>query len=176
MLGLTGELFVLIRHPIMAPEAEDTAAAVVAADLPTEAVAATEEEDSTAEEEAAAEEHPLVTALLPTCISSRLRMAVATHSSSLSMACPRKVFQNQLVVVTIAVLIAEKMLTLLTRLRRPSTIWCLPECSSAATTASPARRRRLLSKSNEAAADSHPESFPHRERFRALPEARVIEK
>lgn len=37
--------------------------------------------------------HPLATAF-PTCIS-KLRMAAVTHSSSLSTACLRKVFQKQ---------------------------------------------------------------------------------
>ncbi|UKZ77650.1 hypothetical protein TrVFT333_005374 [Trichoderma virens FT-333] len=40
-LGLTGELFVLIRHPIMVPEAEE-ASAIATAECPMEAEAATE--------------------------------------------------------------------------------------------------------------------------------------
>lgn len=86
--------------------------AVAVADRPTEVEAATEAKAATEDHrDPTAMHHPLVTALLQTCIS-RLRMAVVTRSSSLSTACPRKVFQNQTVPVATAVTTRfESMLT-----------------------------------------------------------------
>jgi hypothetical protein len=99
----------------------------------------------------------LLVMALPTCINKPRMAAVATHSSSLNMVFPRKVFQNQAVAIVRRVLVrACKMLTFASRIRRPSTVCQLPEWSSAAAAAPSARRRSLLSKSNKAAADSHP--------------------
>lgn len=71
----------------MVPVAEDSAIAT-AEGMEAEAAAATEHR-----RDPMAMHHPLATAF-PTC-TSKLRMAAVTHSSSLSTACPRKVFQKQ---------------------------------------------------------------------------------
>lgn len=69
------------------------------------------------------------------------------------------------------------LLTLGPRLRRPSTVWWLPECSPAATATSSARRRSLLNRSHKAAADSHPKSsfFPTERGLEPF-QSRVIEE
>lgn len=88
----------------MVPEVEDSLLAVADRLMETEAAAATEHRCNTAVH------HPLVTLLRRTCIP-RPRMAVATHNRSLSMACPRKVFQSQnaAAAMTVAALVRPEL-------------------------------------------------------------------